>query len=298
MNNPLLIFGAGGQLGQEVLAIARARGLNAIGLTRQDADITDKAEVERVIAAHKPRMVLNAAAYTAVDRAESETETAAAVNGLGAENIACGAASINVPIISISTDYVFDGSKIGAYTESDALRPLGVYGRTKAEGEARVCAANAQHVILRTSWVFGAFGANFLKTMLRLARERDVLRIVADQHGCPTSTADIAEAIFAVDRALGRAAGGKHALFGTYHFAGSGVTTWYQFAQEIVAAQATLTQCRPSVEAITTADYPTPAKRPPNSELDSSRFEAAFGYRAQDWQSRVRETIDSLLVAA
>jgi len=287
MSGPILVFGAGGQLGRETLALAEARGIGVKGLTRAEADITDLASVTRAINDAKPRLVLNAAAYTAVDRAESEAGVAQACNIQGAENIARAAAAAGVPMIHISTDYVFDGSKTGAYVETDPLKPLGVYGRTKAEGEAAVQAANPQHIILRTSWVFGAYGANFLKTMLRLAKERDELRVVADQHGCPTSTLDIAEAVLAVDRALGS----KDAPWGLYHFTGSGATNWHEFAAAIVEAQAAFTGKQPAVTAITTADYPTPAKRPANSELDTNLFRSAFGYHAGDWTARTRETV-------
>lgn len=287
MSGPILVFGAGGQLGQEMLLLAQTRGIEAKGLTRADADILDPLAVDRAIGEINPRLVLNAAAYTAVDKAESESDAAQASNVRGAGNVARAAAAANIPIVHISTDYVFDGGKTTAYVETDPLSPLGVYGRTKAEGEAAVRAANPQHIILRTAWVFGRFGANFLKTMLRLARERDALRVVADQHGCPTSTLDLAEAILSVDQALSR----HLAPWGTYHFTGSGATSWHEFATAIVDAQAPFTGKAPPVAEITTADYPTPAKRPANSELDSSLFTKTFGYRAGDWRTRTRETI-------
>lgn len=287
MSGPLLVFGAGGQLGQEMLLLAQTRGIEAKGLTRAEADILDPQAVERAIQETKPRLVLNAAAYTAVDKAESEPDAAQASNVKGADNVARAAAAANISIVHISTDYVFDGGKSGAYIETDPLSPLGVYGRTKAEGEAAVRAANPRHIILRTAWVFGRFGGNFLKTMLRLAREREELRVVADQRGCPTSTLDIAEAVLAVDEAVGR----QKTPWGTYHFTGSGATSWHEFASEIVHAQASFTGKNPPVTAITTADYPTPAKRPANSELDASLFTSTFGYRACDWRTRTRETI-------
>ncbi len=287
MSGPILVFGAGGQLGLEMLALAEARGIESKGLTRTQADITDARAVKRAIGETKPRLILNAAAYTAVDRAESEPEPARKSNVEGAENVSHAAAAAGIPIVHISTDYVFDGSKTGAYVETDPISPLGVYGRTKAEGEAAVRAANPHHVILRTAWVFGPYGANFLKTILRLARERDVLRVVADQHGCPTSTLDIAEAVLVVDRALQ----GQMPPWGTYHFTGSGATSWHGFATAIVEAQAPYTGRRPPVEAITTTDYPTLAMRPANSKLDASLFTAMFGYKAGDWITRTRETV-------
>lgn len=291
MTKPLLIFGTAGQLGREMLKLAADRGIEAVGLTRVEADITDTTSVARAVSAVTPRLILNAAAYTAVDKAESEPTVAQAINSEGAGIVARVAAAARVPLIHLSSDYVFDGTKTGPYVETDPIAPLGIYGKTKAEGETRVRGVAKLHVILRTAWVFGQFGNNFLKTMLRLARERDRLRVVADQHGCPTSTMDIAEAVLAIDRAI---AAGRPA-WGTYHFAGSGATSWHGFAQLIVAAQAKKTGCNPPVEAITTAGYPTPARRPANSELDSSRFAATFGYRAQAWQVRAAETVACLL---
>ena len=291
MNGPILVFGAAGQLGHEVMVLAKARDIDATGCNRARADVTDFASVKAVILAVKPRLVLNAAAYTAVDRAETEPEAAYAANAAGAETIARAAALQQVPVIQISTDYVFDGTKRGAYVETDAIAPLGVYGQTKAAGEAMVRLANPRHFILRTAWVYGRFGANFLKTVLRLSRERAELRIVADQHGCPTATQDLAEAVFAIDRALAR---GIEAP-GTYHFAGYGATTWHGFASAIVEAQSQATGRRPSVSAIATVDYPTAARRPANSELDSSVFASVFRYRARDWQTRARETVEVLL---
>jgi dTDP-4-dehydrorhamnose reductase len=291
MNGPILVFGAAGQLGHEVLALARARDITATGCHRAGADVTDFAAVKAAILASKPRLVLNAAAYTAVDRAETEPEAAYAANAVGAETVARAAALQQVPVIQISTDYVFDGTKMGAYVETDPIAPLGVYGQTKAAGEAMVRHANPRHFILRTAWLFGRYGANFLKTILRLSRERAELRIVADQYGCPTATQDLAEAVFAIDLALTNDIEAP----GTYHFAGDGATTWQGFASAIVEAQAQATGRRPKVSAIATADYPTPARRPANSVLDSSLFASVFGYRARDWQTRARETVDMLL---
>ena len=291
LKGPLLVFGAGGQVGQELIALAAARGTDAIGLTRREVDIRNVEAIESAVATAKPRLVINCAAYTAVDKAESEPELAMAVNCDAAGTIARAAARHGIPILHISTDYVFDGTKIGAYVESDQIAPLGVYGRTKADGEAAVRAENPRHVILRTAWVYGRYGANFLKTMLRLAAERDRLRVVGDQRGCPTATADIAAAILAVDQALAR----DPATAGTFHFAGTGATTWHGFAEAIVAAQAAATGKHPPVDAITTAEYPTPARRPANSELNSGLFTQTFGYLAQDWQERTTELVGTII---
>jgi dTDP-4-dehydrorhamnose reductase len=287
----ILLFGAGGQLGRELAALALARGVPLTGLSRTEGDITDAAAVEAALAAHRPALVVNAAAYTAVDRAESEPDAAFAANALGPEILGRACAAVGVPLLHISTDYVFDGTKSGPYVETDPVAPLGVYGQSKTQGEARLRAVCAEHIILRTAWVYGVHGTNFLKTMLRLAAERDSLRVVADQRGCPTATVDLAEAILAVRVAL--LAGAEP--WGTYHVAGSGETTWHGFASLVVAEQARFTGRNPQVEPIATADYPTPARRPANSVLGSSRFAATFDMRARPWQERVREVVTALL---
>lgn len=287
----ILLFGAGGQLGREITALAAAKGIALTGLGHADLDIADPVAVARALEASRPDALINAAAYTAVDKAETEPELAARINAFAPGLVAERCARYRTPLVHISTDYVFDGTKAGAYVEADPVAPLGVYGRTKAAGEAAVRAAAERHVIVRTSWVYGAYGNNFLKTMLRLAGERDQLRVVADQRGCPTATRDLAEAVLAA--AL--AAAGGDARWGTYHFAGTGATTWHGFASAIVAAAAEHTGRRPKVDAITTADYPTPARRPRNSELASDLFERTFGVRAAPWQERTREVVAALL---
>ena len=291
MRGPILVFGAGGQIGREVLALANARGIKAAGCNRTQVDITSAAAVAAAIAEAKPRAVVNAAAYTAVDKAETEKESAYLANAWGAGLVARAAAEHGVPVIQISSDYVFNGTKIGPYVETDPIAPLGVYGRTKAEGEEQVRENNPRSCILRTAWVYGRFGANFLKTVLRLASEREELRVVADQYGCPTSALDVAEAVLAVDRAWNC---GVEAA-GTYHFAGAGITSWHGFASAIVDSRARVTGHRVKVAAITTAEYPTLARRPANSALDSNLFETVFGYRAQAWQARVPETVEMIL---
>lgn len=290
----VLLFGANGQVGRETTARAAERGIDLRALDRAAVDITDPVALARAFEAARPDIAINAAAYTAVDKAESEPEAAARVNAMAPGLIAERCEREGVPLIHISTDYVFDGTKVGAYVEADPIAPLGVYGRTKAAGEAAVRAATERHVILRTSWVYGVHGANFLKTMLRLAKERDRLTVVADQRGCPTATRDIAEALLAVTSA----ARAGTARFGTYHFAGTGTTTWHGFAAEIVRQAARHTGRTPEVAAITTADYPTPAKRPANSQLDSSLFERTFRFRAAPWQDRVAEVVNGLLAPA
>jgi dTDP-4-dehydrorhamnose reductase len=290
VSGPILLFGARGQVGHELSGLARARGVALTALGRDEADICDADAVNARVAATRPSLIVNAAAYTAVDKAESERDAAERGNVWGPRVLARAAHSAGVPLVHISTDYVFDGTKPGPYVESDPIAPIGAYGATKAAGETAVREAAPAHVILRTAWVYGAHGANFLKTMLRLAAERDEVRVVADQRGCPTATLDIAEAILAVHASI---AAGK-TPWGTYHFAGTGATTWHGFAEEIVARQAEFTGKRPPVRAIATSDYPTPAKRPANSELDSSLFANTFGYRAAPWQDRTRDVVAAL----
>jgi dTDP-4-dehydrorhamnose reductase len=239
----------------------------------------------------RPAFLVNAAAYTAVDKAESEPEATARANEEGPRVLAEAAARAGIPLVHISTDYVFDGRKAGAYAEDDPTAPLGVYGATKLAGEEAVRTALPQHVILRTAWVYGRHGRNFLKTMLKLAGERPELRVVADQRGSPTSADDIAAAILRVAEAAGKG----RARWGTFHFAGSGETTWHGFAARIVSEQAALTGKHPDVVPITTADHPTPARRPANSVLDSGRFAAAFGYRARPWEDETRRIVQALL---
>jgi dTDP-4-dehydrorhamnose reductase len=290
----ILQFGRTGQLARELLARAPGSNVRIEALGRDALDLADAADVDRVLREAKVDLVINAAAYTAVDRAESDEPGARRGNVDGPRALAIAADTAGVPLVHFSTDYVFDGTKVGAYVEGDPIAPLGVYGRTKAEGEKAVRNAGEKHVIVRTSWVYGAYGNNFLKTMLRLAADRDELRVVADQHGCPTATIDLAEAVFAIDRALVAGA----TPWGVYHFAGTGVTTWRDFACAIADEQARFTGRRPPVHAITTSEYPTPAKRPANSELNSALFGKTFGYTAAPWRDRAMQVVEALMAKA
>jgi dTDP-4-dehydrorhamnose reductase len=286
----ILVFGAGGQLGRELSKDASGE-FTIRGVTRGDADITDEEAVHRAIDLAAPYLVVNAAAYTHVDRAETEVGKAFDANANGPGVIARACRGAGVPLIHISTDYVFDGNKQTAYTESDPIAPLGAYGRSKAAGEMAVREALDRHVILRTSWLYGIHGQNFAKTIVRLAAERDELRIVQDQRGCPTGSSDVAGAILAIARRLAAAA----VPWGTYHFAGVGAATWYEFACEIVKVQAEFTHRHPTVTPIATAQFSATAKRPANSELDCARFAATFGLRALAWRARTRQVVTELL---
>jgi dTDP-4-dehydrorhamnose reductase len=281
----MLVFGGNGQLGREMVRAAANRHVSLTALDRKHTDITDAAAVTAAIATYRPTLVVNAAAYTDVDRAESDHAAAAAANADGPAVVARACAVAGVPLLHISTDYVFNGQKSGPYVESDPTAPLGVYGRTKAAGEVAVRDNLPRHIILRTAWLYGEFGHNFLKTVLRLVSQRSELRVVADQYGSPTSTRDLAKAILRIAPRLG----GGPEVWGSYHFTGAGTTTWHGFASAIVAAQTSLTGRAPKVTAITTADYPTAAVRPANSVLDCGLFARVFGFVGRPWAEEVAD---------
>jgi dTDP-4-dehydrorhamnose reductase len=236
--------------------------------------------------------VVNAAAYTVVDQAEDEPDVAHAVNALSAGEIARAAAGAALPVIQISTDYVFDGTKTSPYVETDATGPKGAYGASKLAGEHGVAAANARHIIMRTAWVYSPFGKNFVRTMLKLAETRDELRVVGDQQGNPTSAHDIADAVLAVTAHI--EAGGFDA-WGVFHFAGTGDTHWAGFAEEVFRQSAALGGPSALVTPITTAEYPTKATRPANSRLDCSRSAKVFGHSAPQWPDSLARVIARLL---
>jgi dTDP-4-dehydrorhamnose reductase len=291
----ILVFGAAGQVGSEVIRAAWPASFELIAADRKAADITNAAAVGGAIARHEPELVINLAAYTAVDRAESEPEMAWAVNCAGAAHIAALCGEQAIPLIHLSTDYVFDGCKAGPYQEDDEVNPLGVYGRSKEAGERAVRAATTQYIILRTSWVYGAQGTNFVRTMLRLGGERPVLRVVADQQGRPTAAADIAAALISIAGDIRQGS----ANWGTFHFAGSGSTSWHGFAEEIIdlatRSGAWPKGSRPRVEPITTDQYPTPARRPQNSVLDCGKIAAAYQISAPPWQTSLVPVVRELL---
>lgn len=293
MSVDILLTGARGQVGWEVARRARAAGLTVQACGHAELDITQQDAVTRAVESAAPKAVINPGAYTAVDRAESERDAAFAVNRDGPKYLAEACARAGVPLIHISTDYVFDGTKTFAYVEDDRVAPLGVYGASKLAGEDAVRASGAQHVILRTAWVYGIEGNNFVKTMIRLGRERDTLRVVADQRGCPTFAGDLADAILAVFRNV--TAEPKPDVWGTFHCVNSQPTTWNAFARQIFELAAPKLGRKPTVEAITTAEYPTPAKRPANSVLDCGKIKRIHGIALRPWPPALEEMLNAIL---
>lgn len=289
----MLVFGHDGQVAHALRTMSW-QDVDVTALGRAGADITDPGAVRRAVEAARPDVAVNTAAYTAVDRAETEAEQAFAVNRDGAGHIAAACAAAGVPLIHYSTDYVFDGAKDGPWREDDPIAPLGVYGASKAAGEEAVRAAGPRHVILRTAWVFGAHGNNFVRTMLRLGAERERLGIVADQRGCPTAAADLATAAVTVARHVLATGEG----WGTYHCCGAPPTTWHGFAEAIFEERRRVTGLAPPrLDAIATADYPTPARRPANSVLDTTRFTGRFGLPAPAWRDALAGVVRQLLAA-
>lgn len=272
----VLITGAAGQLGRELMRTRWPENAQITGTDRRTLDITDLDAVHNAVTAAEPDVIINAAAYTAVDRAEAEPGLAEAVNHLAVSHLAAAANLVGARLIHISTDYVFDGSKDDWYVETDPIQPLGVYGATKARGEAAARGAS-RHLILRTAWVYGALGDNFVRTMLRLGAERTELSVVDDQVGCPSCTVDLAVGIAAL--ATEPRAG---ELSGTFHLASPTATTWHEFACSILRHE--IDQGTLTIQPIPTSQYPTPAQRPANSRLDSSALAAARGIRLRPWQ--------------
>jgi len=285
----VLVTGCYGQVGTELMALAENYGHKAVGFDHDTLDISQQFAVNSCMQAEQPDVVVNAAAYTAVDKAEDDKPKAKAVNATAVGYLAQACKALDIPLVHISTDYVFDGSKEGAYIESDTVSPLGVYGETKLEGEALVQSECDKHYIFRTSWVFSAHGNNFVKTMLRLGAEREELGIVADQRGKPTSAREIARVIYEVLNS-------NNQTWGIYHLAQPNAVTWFDFAQSIFdeAKQRGFSLRVKKVNAITTADFPTPAKRPENSELDCNKLEATFDIELRPWKESLVEVIKDL----
>jgi dTDP-4-dehydrorhamnose reductase len=289
----IAIIGKNGQLAR-CLAEERPDGVDAIFLSRDQFDLAMPAAAMPVLEQVKPDLVINAAAYTAVDKAESEPEAAFAINRDGAAAVAAFCGAHGLPLIHISTDYVFDGGNPAPYREDAPPAPLNVYGASKLAGELAVREAARRVLILRTSWVYSAYGQNFVKTMMRLAEQRGRVRVVADQHGCPTSAHDLARAVWHVARTAA-AWPPETPFWGIYHYAGHGATTWAGFAEAIFATTGPGLSRTPAIERITSGEYPTPAARPQNSVLDCSKFQQIFHLAPRPWRQSLSTVMGLLL---
>ncbi|MEH0373775.1 dTDP-4-dehydrorhamnose reductase [Vibrio mimicus] len=288
----VLVTGSHGQVGCCLTQQLNAMGdVELLAVDRDQLDITNLTQVDSVVNEFKPNIIINAAAHTAVDRAEQEIELSYAINRDGPQYLAQAAHRVGAAMLHISTDYVFAGDKPNAYLETDPTAPQGVYGQSKLAGEIAVAQACPRHIILRTAWVFGEHGNNFVKTMLRLAQTRDALGVVVDQYGGPTYAGDIANALLTMAKAIVE---GKSIAFGVYHFSGVPHVSWHEFACTIFdkAREQGLLSNNLQVNAIATQEYPTPAKRPANSRLDTQKIHEHFGLVASDWQAALNHLID------
>lgn len=287
----ILITGGAGQVGLELLAADWPANVRLHAPDRSELDIGDAQAVAAVFAARPYAAVINSGAYTAVDKAEGEVALAFAANAMGPALLADATRAAGIPLVQVSTDYVFDGSGQGDYSEGDPVAPLGVYGASKLAGEYAVLTGNPRSVVLRTAWVLSRHRANFLKTMLRLAADRPALRVVDDQVGCPTSARDIADALKTITLRL---IDDPKAPTGVFHFVNDGATSWAGLAREIFVQSKALGGASAEVEGITTADYPTPARRPANSRLSSQRIQREYGIVPRPWQAAVSDIVDQL----
>ncbi|HEX4181986.1 MAG TPA: dTDP-4-dehydrorhamnose reductase [Caulobacteraceae bacterium] len=296
MSQPIdiLLTGGDGQVGTELRRLAPSHWRFSAPDENQ-LNFTDPTGVAAAVASKPWAAVINAAAYTAVDKAETDVAIAWQVNALGPAVLAASTAEAGIPLVHISTDYVFSGDKAGYYAEGDPVAPLGVYGASKEGGEQAVRTANPRHAIVRTAWLVSPHGGNFIKTMLRLGVERPALRVVDDQRGCPTSASDLAAALIVVAERLINDPG---APTGDYHFVNAGEASWCEFARAIFEVAEARGRAAPSVEAISTADYPTPARRPANSRLSTDKIRRDFGVEPRPWRVAMEEIVERLLAPA
>ncbi|NAZ70712.1 dTDP-4-dehydrorhamnose reductase [Vibrio toranzoniae] len=281
----ILITGCHGQVGSSLTEqLANYENTEVLAFDREYLDITSQEAINAVVAEFEPSIIINAAAHTAVDKAEEEVDLSYAINRDGPKYLAQAAQSVGAAMLHISTDYVFEGNKIGEYTETDATNPQGVYGESKLAGEIAVAQACEKHVILRTAWVFGDNGNNFVKTMLHLGENRDALSIVGDQFGGPTYAGDIANALIQIAKRITQ---GDTVEYGVYHYSGLPHVSWFEFADAIfdVAVEQGVLANKPSLTSITTDQYPTPAKRPSNSRLSTEKITLGFSVKASDWKA-------------
>lgn len=289
----VLVLGHRGMLGCALLKRFNAEGVIALGLDLPDVDITRVESVTECLQSHQPRLVINCAGYTAVDKAESEPELAFAVNRDGPGNLAAACNESSIAMIHISTDYVFDGKASRPYREDDPAAPRGVYAVSKWEGEEAVRANLPEHLVVRTSWLFGFEGSNFVKTILKLARDREELKIVTDQYGCPTWSVDLANALVRITGMVFH--GVDRGAWGTYHFCGEGITTWHAFAEEIVQEGRRYEKLKVArIVPISTAEYPTAAPRPAWSAMDCVKIAKMFDITPPSWRIGLRETVKHL----
>ena len=290
MTKHILVTGGAGQVGQSIRALG-SDSLVVHAPDRERLDLMSDASIHKAISSRQWDAVINAAAYTAVDKAENEKDIAWRVNAVAPGILAQACAQAQVPLIHLSTDYVFSGELERPYVEDDPVGPINVYGASKEEGERAVRSVCEYHIIIRTSWVVSAWRSNFLKTMLRLSDERDELRVVSDQRGRPTSAHDLAESLVSIAEQLPDRA---NASFGTFHYANQGATNWAEFAREIIRIHCAYGGRDIAVIPIATTDYPTPAKRPQNSVLSTDKIEAAFGLHIRPWQDATRDIVAKL----
>ena len=283
----VLVTGCNGQVGYCLTEILSTNeNVSLLAVDREELDITNREAVNEAVKAFKPTIIINAAAHTAVDKAEDEVELSFAINRDGPKYLAEAAKEVDAAILHISTDYVFEGNKVGEYVETDETNPQGGYGASKLAGEIAVAEACDKHVILRTAWVFGEHGNNFVKTMLRLAANRDELSIVGDQFGGPTYAGDIAKAPVEIAKTISN---DKPVEYGVYHYSGLPHVSWYEFADAIFnAAVKERIVNKPKLSSIATEQYPTPAKRPSNSKLNTRKINEAFGIEASDWAKELQ----------
>lgn len=290
----IVVTGRDGQVARSIVERGALAGHDIVALGRPELDLSDDPDViVAAITGAQPDVVVSAAAYTMVDKAESEPEVAFAVNERGAGAVAKAACELGVPLIHLSTDYVFDGSKNSPYLEEDETRPVGAYGASKLAGEQAVLSKYSDAAILRTAWVYSPFGSNFVKTMLRLGRDHDEVGVVGDQRGNPTNALDIADGVLAV--AANLAAGTDAEQRGVFHMTARGEASWAEFAEAVFSVSASAGGPVATVKHLTTDDYPTPARRPANSRLDSSEIERIHGVRLPQWQASLPHVVTRLL---